>query len=66
VPRSHRLSFNLQGKNDKSIVTGLQVNNTLKVMNLRFNEIADSGATAIGAALKLNTSVQELDLGGNL
>jgi Ran GTPase-activating protein (RanGAP) involved in mRNA processing and transport len=42
-----------------------QVNGTLRILNLRFNNIGDSGVTPIGAALQINQSLQELDLGGN-
>lgn len=44
----------------------LKVNKTLQTLNFRFNEVSDTGASAIGAALKLNTALTELDFGGNL
>ena len=49
-----------------ALAAALQVNSGLQVLSLRFNEIADSGATALAKALQANTSVLEVHLGGNL
>lgn len=43
-----------------------QVADGVTVVNLRFNEIADAGATALAKALADNRSITELHLGGNL
>ena len=48
------------------LAAALQVNGALQVVNLRFNEIGDAGATALSKALLSNRSIVELHLGGNL
>eukprot|EP00808_Paulinella_micropora_P015526 g42684.t1 len=44
---------------------GLQVNNSIRSINLRANDIGDEGATAIGLALQVNTSLATLILYNN-
>lgn len=42
-----------------------QRNRSLQSINLRFNNIGDAGAVALGDSLKFNTTLLEMDLGGN-
>jgi hypothetical protein len=44
---------------------GLQ-SNCLKILNLSFNQIGDAGAIGLGQGLQLNSSLQELNLAGNM
>lgn len=41
------------------------MNTTLRIINLRFNELTDTGAIALGATLRMNSALTELDVGGN-
>ena len=40
----------------------LQSNQTLKTLNMAYNGLANEGAVAIADALKLNSTLEELDI----
>jgi len=46
-----------------ALAAAIQVGGAVVAVNLRFNEISDAGATALGKALADNKSIAELHLG---
>eukprot|EP00808_Paulinella_micropora_P031760 g27270.t1 len=58
-------NINIGNAGATAIAKALQVNNSIRSINLNANDIGDEGAKAIGLALQVNNTVQTLDLDGN-